>query len=337
MLVSQRLARSKQVGPSNREERLDWAMRAVREPSSPDLEDRDVFDAAEYLLDELVSATRDGREPRSELLLTDFLSLMASRLRLSSLIEAGQECLNNLIRNEQPGLASLLASELAMACCRSGEYGDGLAYSERAIHLAEQAMSELMALPGILDDDSLDDPLSNAQAALALARQAQGACLTSVGDYSAAQESLDDVEIPYERPDILFFQALCEARLGWATSSDSVLETAGVAFNTAHRYGLWPSRCSLAAVLLAAALEKNGKPREAKRHLLPGFEYLIRCRLELLLPPVLRPLEQAFHGRPDLGNLVERVRGFCSIAQDRRPEPEERSRLLIEIRERAVA
>jgi tetratricopeptide (TPR) repeat protein len=312
-------------------------MRAVREPSSPELDDRDVFDAAEYLLHELVNAARDGRETRSELLLTDFLSLMATRLRVDVLLPAGQQCFATLLAGKQTGLASLLASEMAMACCRSGEYGDGLAFSERAIHLAEQTLHEALAMPGSLDEDeSLDDPINNAQAALALAKQAQGACLTSVGDYSAAQETLDEVEVPAERPDILFFQALCEARLAWATASDSVLEIAGIAFNTAHRYGLWPSRCSLAALLLAAALEKNGRAREAQRHLLPALEYLIRCRLELLLSPILRPLEQAFHSRPTLANLVELVRGFCSIAQVRRPEPEERSRALIAIREHAT-
>lgn len=300
--------------PHEREERLDWAMAIILEPVPPERLDEEIIAAGRTLFDELRESVAEGRFPRAEMILTERLSLAAERLPVAEWGETLRECASCLYREDCHHLAALLNAEASLGYCRAQSYGDAMEFAERAVRLAGRSQDE---------------------AALALALQVHGACLTSVGDYPEARRTLDAVEVPSERPDILFHQALIEARLECVTLSDGYLESAQTAFRVAHRYGLKPSRCSLAAVLLAGALSRCGQDRRSLAHLVPGLEYLLRNRFERLLTPLATVTIEAMTNQgtlPMLESLCEPLKTFIASAQVGFPQAQERAALLLALR-----
>jgi len=116
------------------------------------------------------------------------------------------DCALRLSHGGCDDLAALVNAEASLGNCRAQCYGDGLEFAERAIRLAARSGDE---------------------AAMAFSLLAYSACLTFVGDYPEARRALDAVEVPSERPNVLFLQALLEARLEGVTVSEGFLESAG--------------------------------------------------------------------------------------------------------------
>lgn len=300
--------------PSDREERLDWAMAVILEPVPADRTGEEILAAGRTLFDELSLSITERRFARAEMIVTERLSLAAERLPAVEWSDVVQECARRLYHEKCYELAALLNGEASFGYCRARSYGDALACAERAVRLAGYSQDEV---------------------ALALGLQAYGACLTSVGDYPEARRKLDAVEVPAERPDILFLQALLEAWLEAITLSDGYAEAAQTAFRVAHRFGLKPSRCSIAAVLLAGALRRKGLDTRSARYLIPGLEYLLRNRFERLLTPfavIVIETMQKVTAVPTLGSLCEPLEAFIACATTGFPTEELRSTLLLALR-----
>ena len=304
--------------PHEREERLDWAMATVLEPVPSDRLDEEIIAAGRALFDELKQSVAEGRFPRAEMIVTERLSLAAERLPVAEWGDVVRECASRLYQGECYDLAALLNAEASLGHCRAQSYGDALEFAERAIRLA-----------GRSDDE----------AARALALQSHSACLTSIGDYPEARRTLDAVEVPSERPDILFLQALLEARLEAVTLSEGYLESAQTAFRVAHRFGLKPSRCSTAAILLAGALSREADHARSAMHLVPGLEYLLRNRFERLLAPFSTVAFEAMRRQvalPSLSELREPLEAFIGNSVAGFPTEEDRAALLLALRAPAV-
>lgn len=293
-------------------------MATVLEPVPPDRLDEEIIAAGRALFDELNQSVAEGRFPRAEMIITERLGLAGERLPVAEWGDAARECAARLYQGECYDLAALLNAEASLGHCRAQSYGDALEFAERAIRLAGRSQDE---------------------AARALALQAHSACLTSVGDYPEARRALDAVEVPPERPDILFLQALLEARLEAVTLSEGYLEAAQTAFRVAHRYGLKPSRCSIAAILLAGALSRNGDDARSAMHLVPGLEYLLRNRFERLLTPFCTVALEVMRQQvalPSLGELCEPLEAFIGNSVAGFPSEEERAALLLALRTPAI-
>lgn len=286
-------------------------MAAVLEPVPRDRQDEEIIAAARTLFDELSRSIVEERFPRAEMIIAERLNLAAERLPVDEWADTLQECAARLYHGECYDLAALVNVEASLGCCRAQRYGDGLEFSERAVRLAERAQDD---------------------AALASAYHSQGACLTSVGDYPEARRVLDAVEVPAERPDILFCQAFLEARLEAVTQSDGFLEAARTAFRVAHRYGLKPSRCSIGAVLLGGAMARKGNKKQVAKHLVPGLEYLLRNRFERLIVPIAAITTGAMNSDDGLRPLVQPLEAIITAATFGFAEPEERAALLLALR-----
>lgn len=297
--------------PQEREERLDWAMAAVLEPVPRDRHDEEIIAAARAIFDELSRSIVEERFPRAEMIIAERLSLAAERLPVAEWADTLKECAARLYHSECYDLAALVNVEASLGCCRAQCYGDALEFSDRAVRLAERA-----------EDD----------AALASALHSQGACLTSVGDYPEARRVLDAVEVPAERPDILFCQAFLEARLEAVTQSNGFHEAAQTAFDVAHRYGLKPSRCSIGAVLLGGAMARNGNQKQAAKHLVPGLEYLLRNRFERLISPIAAITTDGMNSDDGLRPLVQPLEAIMAAATVGFAAPEERGAFLLALR-----